>query len=298
MICFRASPPASPTGPMASTSVPTPQPPSLASMPSETIAKSQRMDNAADFFKASQAAAGEPMQTSRPATPGFTFHFRPPTQPSTSSLPSEEASTSTLRPTRSRSGTSRGVKRFPSRNRPASSSKPLVEPEREDETSSSLPKFVFHTDDFLATRQTTGSWRGSRNPDEWILSREDLHAEQVDRDRDLPEEMDNPWYPSYVSGFSFLSTTSLNLEQSISSKDLQSLHGYIMSRFDIQDMDEYLQILALFRNTRAIEAHNARRRLMELKEAASSIERLRRSLFDSLQEHFGAESLPDISGRQ
>ena len=265
-------------------------------MPSETIAKSQGMDHAANFFRAS-LAEGEPMQTSPPATPAFTFQSPPPTQPSTSSFPSM-ASTSTLPPTSSGGGTSRGVKRFPFRTRPASSSKPLVEPEREEETHSSLPKFVFHTDDFLATRQTTGSWRGSRNPHEWILSQEDLHAEQVDRDRDLPEEMDNAWYPSYVSRFLFLSTTPLNLEQAISPGDLQSLHRYIMSRFDIHDMDDYLQILALFRNTRAIEAHNARRRLMELKEVASSIERLRRSLFHSLQDHFGAESLPDNSGKQ
>jgi hypothetical protein len=61
-----------------------------------------------------------------------------------------------------------------------------------------FPKFVFNTDNLLATRQMVRSWRGHRRPAEWILCREELHAEHVDLDRELPSEMDNPFYPSFV----------------------------------------------------------------------------------------------------
>jgi hypothetical protein len=65
--------------------------------------------------------------------------------------------------------------------------------------SPSLLPFVFNTNDILATRQVIGSWRGSSKPLEWILSCEELHAEHVDLDRMLPEEMDDSFYPSFVS---------------------------------------------------------------------------------------------------
>lgn len=60
-------------------------------------------------------------------------------------------------------------------------------------------KFVFNTNNILATRQETGSWRLREKDPEWILSREELHAEQVDLDRLLPAEMSRPFYPTYVS---------------------------------------------------------------------------------------------------
>ena len=68
-------------------------------------------------------------------------------------------------------------------------------------SAASLPHLVFNTNNLLATRQTTRSWMGNRGPEDWILAREELHAEQVDVDRELPGEMDHSWYPSFVSPF-------------------------------------------------------------------------------------------------
>jgi hypothetical protein len=61
--------------------------------------------------------------------------------------------------------------------------------------------FVFNSNDLLATRQTIRSWRGSNRPEDWIVAREDLHAAHVDSDRALPSEMQDPWFPSFVSRF-------------------------------------------------------------------------------------------------
>jgi hypothetical protein len=58
------------------------------------------------------------------------------------------------------------------------------------------PEFVYNTNDLLATRQTVRGWRNSSDPSSWILSREELHSDQVDLDRLLPEAMDD--YPSFV----------------------------------------------------------------------------------------------------
>ena len=78
----------------------------------------------------------------------------------------------------------------------------------EDPPIPSFPKFVFNTDNLLATRQTERSWRGSRQAMEWVLSQEELHAYHVDLDRELPSEMEDPWYPSFVSMFSLYSSRS------------------------------------------------------------------------------------------
>jgi hypothetical protein len=64
--------------------------------------------------------------------------------------------------------------------------------------------FVFNTNDLLATRQTIRSWRGSNRPEDWIVAREDLHADHVDNDRALPGEIQDPWFPSFVSQFQYL----------------------------------------------------------------------------------------------
>jgi hypothetical protein len=61
--------------------------------------------------------------------------------------------------------------------------------------------FIFNTNDLLATRQTIRSWRGSSRPEDWIVAREDLHADHVDSDRALPNEMQDPWFPTFVRQF-------------------------------------------------------------------------------------------------
>jgi hypothetical protein len=57
-----------------------------------------------------------------------------------------------------------------------------------------------------------------------------------------------------------------------------------MSRYDVDDFENYTHLLALYRNTRAIEAMKARIRYMELEGAAASVEKARLSLIRSLQD--------------
>lgn len=149
----------------------------------------------------------------------------------------------------------------------------------------SFPKFTFNTDNLLATRQTNRFWRGSRQPVEWILSREELHAQHVDLDRELPSEMDDPWYPSFVCLFSF-SVIDLTpcFTQAISPNDLESLHWYLMARYNIENLDDYVQLLALYWNTRAVDAQNACQQLMELSAACTNLEKTRLSVIRRLKE--------------
>jgi len=59
-----------------------------------------------------------------------------------------------------------------------------------------------------------------------------------------------------------------------------------MERYDIHTYDEYLHILALYRNSRAIEAQNARQRFKELNEATATIEKTRLSVMRRLQDRY------------
>jgi hypothetical protein len=59
--------------------------------------------------------------------------------------------------------------------------------------------YVFHTNDELATRQTIRSWHGTLRAEDWIPSREDLHADEVDRSRILPLRLLDDDYPIFVS---------------------------------------------------------------------------------------------------
>jgi hypothetical protein len=115
--------------------------------------------------------------------------------PSTSSIlplpvPHSKPPTSTSRPT---------IK-LPARRRKVLH-KPTLQTRDPSPPLSSPPTFgpfVFNTNDILSTRQEIGSWHGSSKSMEWLLSREELHAEQVDLDRGLPAEMQHPFYPSFV----------------------------------------------------------------------------------------------------
>jgi len=72
-----------------------------------------------------------------------------------------------------------------------------------------LPDQIFNTNHLLHTRQTVRNWLADHDPDAWILSREEFHAHQVDRDRSLPANLDD--FPSsYVSPtYFFLMSNSL-----------------------------------------------------------------------------------------
>jgi hypothetical protein len=55
-----------------------------------------------------------------------------------------------------------------------------------------------------------------------------------------------------------------------------------MARYEVQDFEDYTHLLALYRNTRAIETKQARKRYMELEAAAKSIEKVRLAQIKSL----------------
>jgi hypothetical protein len=57
-----------------------------------------------------------------------------------------------------------------------------------------------------------------------------------------------------------------------------------MARYDVRDSDEYLHLLALYRNTRAIEAQKARLRFTELMDARASIAKVRLSVIQAMQD--------------
>lgn len=65
---------------------------------------------------------------------------------------------------------------------------------------------------------------------------------------------------------------------------MQSLHRYLMSRYEVETYDEYLHLLALFRNTRAIEAQKARTRYAELQDISANIEFARHAVLRRLQQ--------------
>jgi hypothetical protein len=70
--------------------------------------------------------------------------------------------------------------------------------------------------------------------------------------------------------------------QAISPGDMQSLHVYLMARFDVPDYDDYLHLLALYRNTRATEAINARNRYLQLEEVSETLSAARQAVLKRL----------------
>jgi hypothetical protein len=64
--------------------------------------------------------------------------------------------------------------------------------------------FVFNSNIPIHPRRTIQPWAGSLRPQDWIPSREELHAEQVAFDRSLPAEMLQAGYPLYVSRFTLV----------------------------------------------------------------------------------------------
>ena len=70
------------------------------------------------------------------------------------------------------------------------------------------PAFVFNTNLPINPRRTIRPWVGSLRPEDWVPSREELHADQVDFARSLPLEMSHAGYPAYVSLFYLKSLTT------------------------------------------------------------------------------------------
>lgn len=72
--------------------------------------------------------------------------------------------------------------------------------------------------------------------------------------------------------------------QGFSGGDLQSLHRYLMSRYEVDSLDDYVRLLCLFRNTRAIEMEKASARVSEIEELSSSVEIARLSVLRQIQQ--------------
>jgi hypothetical protein len=64
---------------------------------------------------------------------------------------------------------------------------------------------------------------------------------------------------------------------------MHSLHRYLVARYHISDPDEYLHLLAMYRNTAAIEALNSRTRYEEIRQAILQVNSIRNSLVSRLQ---------------
>jgi hypothetical protein len=61
------------------------------------------------------------------------------------------------------------------------------------------------------------------------------------------------------------------------------MHRYVMARYEVETFDDYIHILALFRNTRAIEAVKARQRVFELTDISTSVDVARQLIRRRLQ---------------
>ena len=68
------------------------------------------------------------------------------------------------------------------------------------------------------------------------------------------------------------------LYQAISTIDMESLHRYLMARHHVEDFDNYMQLLAMFRNTAAIEALKGRNRMSEIREVIGQAYTIRHEL--------------------
>jgi hypothetical protein len=154
--------------------------------------QSQQRRHAADLFTFEPTPSTSTPSTSQP----FLFNFKAPQPSSATAQPMKPVELrGFISPTDSMPGTA------PTTSRPTTS-RPTTPPSC---STSSFPKFVFKTDNLLETRKTDRSWQGSRQAAEWILSREELHAQQVDLDRWVPKEIDHSDFPSFVSPFKYLS---------------------------------------------------------------------------------------------
>jgi hypothetical protein len=66
-------------------------------------------------------------------------------------------------------------------------------PDDEDDIS----RFVFNSNHAITSRQMRRTWSGAYDSEDLVLGLEELHAEQVDQDRGLVQEMDDD-HPVYV----------------------------------------------------------------------------------------------------
>jgi len=142
---------------------------------------------------------------------------------------------------------------------------------------------IVNPNDLLQTRRTVRDWFSDKD---WVISREEFHSEQVNRDRELPASLKD-LTSSYVSPICFCFFFSIFSNhyclKAISADDLESMHRYLMVRYEAETFDNYMHLLTMFRNTRAIEAAKARDRVFELNDISNAIEIARQSVLRRLQ---------------
>ena len=65
---------------------------------------------------------------------------------------------------------------------------------------------------------------------------------------------------------------------------MESMHRFVMARYQIANFDDYKYILALLRNTRAISAHKARSRHADIQSLQDAVDDTRSRLVKQLTE--------------
>lgn len=85
---------------------------------------------------------------------------------------------------------------------PASDAAPASDVENPDDEEE-WSRFVFNSNTGITSRKMKRTWSGAYDSDALVLGYEELHAEQVDRDRDLAQEMDED-HPVFVRLLIFL----------------------------------------------------------------------------------------------
>ena len=64
---------------------------------------------------------------------------------------------------------------------------------------------------------------------------------------------------------------------------MEALHRYLVARYHVADYDEYLRILAMYRNTAAIEALKGRTRYEEIQQTLLQVHTIREALLNRLK---------------
>ena len=65
---------------------------------------------------------------------------------------------------------------------------------------------------------------------------------------------------------------------------MEALHRYLVARHQVDDYDGYLRLLAIFRNTAAIEATKARARHDELRDAVFQVLAIRDAMLEKISD--------------
>ena len=65
---------------------------------------------------------------------------------------------------------------------------------------------------------------------------------------------------------------------------MESMHDFLMARYEVSDFDDYKHLLALLRNTRAIAAHKARSRHADIQHLQDIVDNARNHVIRRLKQ--------------